>query len=128
MRPVRVVPIVAESPCPFELLAPLLAPERLPPPAATTAVAEALAEPGVVWRAREKDGRLLTDPAKPLVATAPRRRPRLGVSDERAAQISEQIARNGQRLGIAKREKREDDPPKKPKPDLDDNNDVIELL
>ena len=117
VKPVRVIPIVDDSPCPFELLAPLLASEEgsfVPPP---TRAAAAAAPPPLAVAHMTKPMRpkqegsfaIATTEPKPLVPAPLKRRKRVGVSDERAAEIAEQIARNGQRLGIVKRVKGEGD-------------------
>jgi hypothetical protein len=92
VRPVRVVPIVADSPCPFELLGPLLDVERLPP--CSPPPEQAKPQPRRVLPVQQERKVVVVAPV------AARRSKRIGVSDERAAEIAEQIARNGQRLGV----------------------------
>ncbi len=105
VRPIRVVPIVPASPCPFAALAPLLDSERQLPPVVLPPGLAAPRRPAPALVAkRERETKL---DSKPLLLRG--RRKRIGVSDERVAQIATVIARNSERLGIrAKHEERND--------------------
>ncbi len=94
---------MSESPCPFDVIAPLLAAERAPPPASQQhQYVQQQAVQIIPTMRREKDGTVIRSEKKLVdpVPKLPKARKRIGVSDERAAEIAEQIARNGQRLGI----------------------------
>lgn len=122
VRPVRVVPIVPTSPCPFAVLQPLLATERqLPPVVIPEAIAaERKPEPAFVAPKREREAK----PEKPLIVSgAARSRKRIGVSDEKMAQIASAIARNSERLGIAGVPKQERDVI-----DVDEVEDEVEAI
>lgn len=109
VRPVRVVPIVEDSPCPFELIAPLLSRAESEAKMSEAKFATAKMSTAKVSDAKPSEAKvsdLRRGPVCVLVPAPPRRK-RVGVSDERAAEIAEQIARNGQRLGVAKKAKEE---------------------